>query len=100
MIRVAEKLSMNQLQSLCGSKADAAVLLDAWERGDLLSLHGHLRSAARTKSTAETPSLEMERIELLDGIADSMRHALAQNTIAGYDLEISVQLLRHLVRTN
>jgi hypothetical protein len=78
----------------------AAVLLDAWERGDFESLRGHLDSTLSSEPAGDLPQLECERRELVTGIAESMRDALRINAtdVPGYDMEISVQLLRHLVR--
>jgi hypothetical protein len=91
---------MEQLQTST-STACAAVLLDAWERGDFASLRGHLDSTLRSKPAADLPQLECERRELVTGIAESMRDALcvdAAGLTASCEMEISVQLLRHLVR--
>ena len=93
---------MEQLQSFSNSTRCAAVLLDAWERGDLVSLKSHLDSTLRPQATGDlTGGLEYERLELVTGIAESMRDALFVHrggTLAGCEMETSVQLLRHLCR--
>ena len=91
---------MEQSHPLTSSAMYAAVLLDAWERGDLASLKGHLDSTIRTQAAGDLPSgLECERRELVTGIAESMRDALLMyrsGAPVGFEMETSVQLLRHL----
>ena len=92
---------MEQLQPTTNSTMCAAVLLDAWERGDLVSLRGHLEFTLRTQPVDDRAGLEYERRELVNGIAESMRDALrvdSANTPVGCAMETSVQLLRHLVK--
>ena len=93
---------MEQLHPLTSSTMYAAVLLDAWERGDLGSLKGHLDSTIRTQTGDDfRVDLECERRELVMGIAESMRDALLihrAGSPVGCEMETSVQLLRHLTK--
>lgn len=93
---------MEQLHPLTNSTMYAAVLLDAWDRGDLVSLKGHLDSTIRTQAAGDLPAgLECERRELVTGIAESMRDALLvyrAGATMDCEMETSVQLLRHLTK--
>jgi hypothetical protein len=83
------------------SAACAAALLSAWQTGDAVSLSRHLDSTLNTPIATDLCELERERHELVSGIAETMRDALAKSSgaIAGCDIEIPLKLLRHVVAT-
>ena len=86
---------MDQLQST----SYAAVLLHAVEHGDLATLRTHLSS--KIISDADSSCAEYERRDLLDGIAESMRGALENDHFwSSYEMEASVELLRHLLKAH
>jgi hypothetical protein len=96
------RTQMNQRPLSATSMRDAAALLDAWERGDLAGLNRHLNSKRFTDFRVEgMTAAESERYELLHGIAESMRNTLDRGVLQteGCDLEVSLELLRHMVRS-
>jgi hypothetical protein len=89
---------MEQTHSRSTSVTCAAVLLDAWECRDVANLRRYLDSALQTEAPGDLSELECERRELVSGIAENMREALAKNlgVMTACDVETSLDLLRHL----
>ena len=89
---------MEQTHSGHASCTFAAVLLGAWERGDLKILKHEIESTLRMRPAGALSELEWERRELISGIAESMRETLTKHSgdMARCDVEMSLELLRHL----
>ena len=79
----------------------ASGLLDALDRADIRSVSCQLEAADRLNSFEELSTLEGERVDLLNGITAMLRRALVQGPQVAdmEEMDITVQLLRHLVRT-
>jgi hypothetical protein len=90
---------MTQLQLRSDSSEQARLLLEAWNGGDPTTLQRQLESAVRFQPAADLPWVEFERRDLLDGIVENMRNAInrASEGRLACDVEVSVQLLHHLV---
>jgi hypothetical protein len=90
---------MSQLQSTADSSERARLLLAAWNCGDPTTRLREVENAVVLQPAAGLPSMEYERWELLDGIAVKMRNAITcdYRRSAGCDVEVSLQLLHHLV---
>ena len=90
---------MTQLQPRVDSGECARVLLEAWNRGDRTTLQRELENTALLQANADLPWMEYERCDLLAGIVENMRKAICRSPELpmGCDVEVSVQLLQHLV---
>ena len=90
---------MAQQQTKVDSCERARLLLEAWNGGDRNTLQRQLESTAVLKPASDLPWMEYERWDLLAGIAENMRNAINRNPEVpqGCDIEVSVQLLQHLV---
>jgi|HubBroStandDraft_6_1064221.scaffolds.fasta_scaffold1625596_1 hypothetical protein len=88
----------NQLTSTV-SERYARKLLAAWNSGELRQLQSALDGPDAAQA-ARLPSAELERIEMVQEIASSIRLWLrGLNTASQADLQASLRLLRHLART-
>jgi hypothetical protein len=89
---------MEQTHSYSTATGCAAILLDAWESGDIASFRCHLDATLQARSIADLCELERERGELVSGIAESLRDALTKNSDipAVCDIEIPLELLKHV----
>ena len=89
---------MTDVQARADSSEWARGILDAWTCGDRLALQRQLESVVAAEREDELTWLEFERWELLDGVVERMRNAInrAPEFPPACDLEVSVQLLRHL----
>jgi hypothetical protein len=90
---------MNQLQSKAGTSERARLLLEAWKCGDPARIQHQLETVAVLTPAAGLPWMEYERWDLLSGIVQSMRSAMGRgrDLPVSCDVEVSVQLLQHLV---
>jgi hypothetical protein len=87
---------MSHQKSLSVSERSARALLSAWNSGELIRLEAALDQTAAMKDSQPSSS-ELERIELVREIADSIRlwiEGVKQET--PIDLNASLKLLRHL----
>ncbi len=82
--------------SACSSAEYAAVLLDAWDRGDISVVNRQL--VAPPSVRVNSSSLEGERLELLVGITETFRSALDRGAAVGTEVSASIELLRHLAK--
>jgi hypothetical protein len=90
-------MKMNDTRPLTASERCARSLLAAWNRGDLATLQTRLEMAPPADPGA--PSSEIERIELVQEIAATIRLWLQGiRRKSTTDVEASVRLLRHLAR--
>jgi hypothetical protein len=92
---------MGHLPTTAGAAEQARTLLDAWNCGDIDRLQKCL-DAKPLRTSAELPCVEFERRELLDSIIDNLRVATREKILerAECKLQVSIQLLRHLVSTH
>ena len=79
----------------------AQALLDALNCGDAQVLR-HCLNRGPASESAFLTGVEYERRELLDGIVESLRAAMCHNYVGSTnaDVQVSIELLRHLVTTH
>lgn len=96
LMRTVERVSQQMQQS--SISLQARQLLDAWTIGDIPGLRVQLNDGDRERRPSLTED-EQERLELLDSIRRSMQNATSAGLekIEGARLQVSLQLLRHLV---
>ena len=91
---------MMKTKSAPASEHRARILLSAWNRGDLRSLREVLTQtwfSAEPAAWSLSGEEERERMEILVTIAEAMRNWLRRGGDApAEDLQVSMQLLRHL----
>jgi hypothetical protein len=93
-----------KMRSAPASEQNARILLSAWNSGDAGLLREALAHATTQAMISSEPSgwpfsggAEQERMEMLATIADALRNWLRRGGDApAEDLQVSVQLLRHL----
>ena len=78
--------------------ATAAMLLDAWDRGDMAALASYADTSEASTGTGGCSSLEAERRDLLNGIAVALRPYSAARASSA-EAEACLHLLRHLARS-
>ena len=89
---------MKKMKSPPVSEQHARMLLSAWNSGDLRRLRETLTQAGNSGESAPLwGAEELERMEALATIAEALRNWLRRGGEApAEDLQVSVQLLRHL----
>ncbi len=88
-------MTMTSTDSLTLSERFARSLLAAWNSGDVLRLRDELsRIAVADRSRLSV--FEQERIEIVQGVAQSIRNWLNGARKRHADLNIALELLRHL----
>jgi hypothetical protein len=89
---------MTQTKPSSISRYLASTLLAAWNSCDLATLGNALDQAANADKT-DLPCWERERIEVLQGIAETIDRWQRETRRAGQvDLDVSVNLLSHLAQ--
>ena len=76
----------------------AAMLLDAWGRGDMTAVSAYLNTSDAAAGLNGCSSLEAERRDLLSGIALALRPCIGARA-ASAEAEACLQLLRHLAKS-
>jgi hypothetical protein len=86
---------MTYTDSLTDSERTARSLLAAWESGDVPSLRQELSQIA-VMDHSSLPAFEHERMEIVQGVAQTMRVWLSGAKKKHADLNVALTLLRHL----
>jgi hypothetical protein len=86
---------MPTTESLIGSAAIAQSLLAAWNSGDVPRLRDELSQIAEADGSGLSV-FEHERIEIVQGIAQTIRVWLSGARKKHADMNIALSLLRHL----
>jgi hypothetical protein len=86
---------MTYTDSLTGSEVFARSLLAAWNSGDVPRLRDELGQIAATDCSSLS-AFEHERIEVVQGIAQTIRVWLSGARKKHADMNIALSLLRHL----
>jgi hypothetical protein len=87
---------MTYTDSVTGSAGVARSLLAAWDSGDLPRLKDELRQIAEVDASKLSRS-EFERIEIVQGVAQTIQGWLRGAKRKHEDLEVGLRLLRHLM---
>jgi hypothetical protein len=90
-----EDTNMTYMDSLTGSDHFARSLLAAWNSGDIPCLRNELNQIAVTDYSSLS-AFEHEKIEIVQGIAQTMHVWLSGAKKKHADLNIALLLLRHL----
>jgi hypothetical protein len=86
---------MTYTDSLIGSERFAQSLLAAWNSGDVPRLRNELREIAAADSSSMS-AFEGEKMEIVQGIAQTLRVWLGGARGKHPDLNIALALLRHV----
>jgi hypothetical protein len=86
---------MTYTETLIGSERIARSLLAAWNSGDVPRLRNELKQIAATDSSSLS-ALEGEKMEIVQGVAQTLRFWLSGARGKHPDLNIALALLRHL----
>jgi hypothetical protein len=86
---------MTYIDSPCESERFAQSLLAAWNSGDVPCLRNELKQIAAADSSS-LPAFEGEKMELVQGVAQTMRLWLGGTRGKRPDLNIALALLRHV----
>jgi hypothetical protein len=89
---------MTPTDTLKGSERYARCMLAAWNSGDVSRLRNELNQIAVTDSS-HLPAFEREKFAVVQGVAQTIRVWLSGARKKQDDLNVALELLRHVAAT-